>query len=107
MTQKQHDQLLSADTTLTVTISTANGYPEVIRIENGDMRDRLYGVALDLGTTTVVGVLVNLASGAVLAEASVMNRQITYGEELLTRIAYAKDTGRHKGPPGSCGREHQ
>jgi len=93
MTQKQHDQLLSADTTLTVTISTANGYPEVIRIENGDMRDCLYGVALDLGTTTVVGVLVNLANGAVLAEASVMNRQITYGEELLTRIAYAKTPG--------------
>jgi uncharacterized 2Fe-2S/4Fe-4S cluster protein (DUF4445 family) len=90
MTRQQHDELLSADKTVTVTITSANGYPEVILIENGDLRDRLYGVALDLGTTTVVGVLVNLASGAVIAEASVMNRQITYGEELLTRIAYAK-----------------
>jgi uncharacterized 2Fe-2S/4Fe-4S cluster protein (DUF4445 family) len=62
----------------------------VIRIESSDARDRLYGVAIDLGTTTVVGVLVNLANGTVLAESSVMNRQITYGEELLTRIAYAK-----------------
>ena len=90
MTRQQHDELLAADKIVTVTLTTANGYPEVIRIEDGDTRDRLYGVALDLGTTTVVGVLVNLASGAVLAEASVMNRQITYGEELLTRIAYAK-----------------
>ncbi len=90
MTRQQHDELLSAEKTVTVTITTANGYPEVINIEDGDVRDCLYGVALDLGTTTVVGVLVNLASGAVLAEASVMNRQITYGEELLTRIAYAK-----------------
>jgi uncharacterized 2Fe-2S/4Fe-4S cluster protein (DUF4445 family) len=90
MTRQQHDGLLSADTTVTVTITTANGYPEVINIENGDIRERLYGVALDLGTTTVAGVLVSLANGAVLAEASVMNRQITFGEELLTRIAFAK-----------------
>ena len=90
MTRQQHDELLSAKKTVTVTISTANGYPEVIHIESGDVRDRLSGVALDLGTTTVVGVLVNLTTGTVLAEASVLNRQITYGEELLTRIAYAK-----------------
>ena len=90
MTRQQHDQLLSSRKTLTVTISAAYGYPEVIRIENGDTREHLYGVALDLGTTTVAGALVNLATGAVLAEASVMNHQITYGEELLTRIAVAK-----------------
>ena len=90
MTRQQHDELLSATGPVTVTITTANGYPEVIRIEQGDTRDCLYGVAIDLGTTTVVGVLVNLVTGTVLAEASVMNRQITYGEELLTRIACAK-----------------
>jgi uncharacterized 2Fe-2S/4Fe-4S cluster protein (DUF4445 family) len=90
MSREQHDKLLAADTTVTVTISTANGYPEVIRIGDGDARDRLYGIALDLGTTTVVGVLVNLAGGAVLAEASALNRQISYGEELLTRITYAR-----------------
>jgi uncharacterized 2Fe-2S/4Fe-4S cluster protein (DUF4445 family) len=90
MTRQQHDELLSARKMVTVTITHANGYPDVIHIESGDVRDHLYGVALDLGTTTVVGVLVNLANGAVLAEASALNRQITYGEELLTRIACAK-----------------
>jgi uncharacterized 2Fe-2S/4Fe-4S cluster protein (DUF4445 family) len=90
MTWQQHDELISAGKTVTVTLSTANGYPEVIHIENGNGRDHLYGVALDLGTTTVAGVLINLATGAVLAEASAMNRQIMYGEELLTRIACAK-----------------
>jgi len=90
MTRQQHDELIALEKTATVSITTANGYPEVIRIASGDARDCLYGVALDLGTTTVVGVLVNLANGNVIAEASVMNRQITYGEELLTRIAYAK-----------------
>ncbi len=93
MTRLQHDELLSLNGMVTVTITTANGYPEVIRIENGDERDHLYGVAIDLGTTTIVGVLINLVSGAVLAEASALNRQITYGEELLTRIAYAKTAG--------------
>ena len=63
-------------------------------IEDGDTTARNYGVALDLGTTTVVGVLIDLNKGTVCAEASVLNRQITHGEELLTRIALAKK------PPG-------
>jgi uncharacterized 2Fe-2S/4Fe-4S cluster protein (DUF4445 family) len=90
MTRQQHDELLAVKTTVTVTITTANGYPEVIRIETGDTREHLYGIALDLGTTTVAGVLVSLVNGKVLTEASTLNRQIAYGEELLTRIAYAK-----------------
>ena len=49
----------------------------------------LYGVAIDLGTTTVVGCLARLDTGAILATASSLNRQITYGEELLTRIGYS------------------
>jgi uncharacterized 2Fe-2S/4Fe-4S cluster protein (DUF4445 family) len=90
MTRQQHDDLLNARTTVTVTISTANGYPEVLGISAGDLREQLFGVALDLGTTTIVGALLNLATGTVLARSSVLNRQIIFGEELLTRIAYAK-----------------
>jgi uncharacterized 2Fe-2S/4Fe-4S cluster protein (DUF4445 family) len=90
MTLPQHDELNALRKTATVTISKANGYPEVIRIDSGDTRGHLYGVALDLGTTTVAGVLANLATGEVLAEASTLNRQITYGEEILTRITYAR-----------------
>lgn len=90
MTRQQHDELLAGTGMVTVTITTARGYPEVIRIESGDTRDRLYGVAVDLGTTTVVGAMVNLATGKTLAWASAMNRQITFGEELLTRITHAR-----------------
>jgi uncharacterized 2Fe-2S/4Fe-4S cluster protein (DUF4445 family) len=89
MTHQQHDTLVLATGTVTVTVATAKGFPEVTRIEDGDTRGCLYGVALDLGTTTVVGMLVDLATGSVLAGASAMNRQITFGEELLTRIAHA------------------
>lgn len=93
MTSHQHDQLLAATGTHTVTISTTTGFPEIIRIDDGDTTGENYGIAIDLGTTTVVGVLVDLIRGTICAEASCMNRQITYGEELLTRIAVAKKPG--------------
>ncbi|MHB8164902.1 MAG: ASKHA domain-containing protein, partial [Methanoregula sp.] len=72
------------------TITRTHHYPEVIAIEDGDTRELNYGLALDLGTTTVVGVLVNLSDGSIRAQASSLNRQITLGEELLTRIHAAR-----------------
>lgn len=90
MTPDQRHQLTTAETPLTVTITRSDGYPVVMAIEDGDTTARDYGIALDLGTTTVVGVLIDLNSGKVCAEASVLNRQIAFGEELLTRIAVAK-----------------
>jgi uncharacterized 2Fe-2S/4Fe-4S cluster protein (DUF4445 family) len=65
----------------------------VMKIESGDTTGNNYGLAVDLGTTTVVGILVNLITGETCAQASALNRQITYGEELLTRIAAAKQPG--------------
>lgn len=93
MTRHQHDQLLAATGTRTVTISTTSGYPAIASIEDGDTTCENFGIAIDLGTTTVVGVVIDLNRVTVLAEASVMNRQITHGEELLTRIAVAKKPG--------------
>jgi uncharacterized 2Fe-2S/4Fe-4S cluster protein (DUF4445 family) len=90
MTKEQLHELSMANAPKTVTITRAGGYPEVMRIEDGDTTARHYGIALDLGTTTVVGVLIDLNTGKACAEASVLNRQITHGEELLTRIAVAK-----------------
>lgn len=55
----------------------------------------LYGFAVDLGTTTVVGALMDLATGRVAATGAALNRQITWGEELLTRCALGrKEAGR-------------
>jgi len=93
ITREQHDQMAHGNELLTVTISRSNGYPEVMKIETGDTTGNNYGLALDLGTTTVVGILVNLLTGEACAEASALNRQITCGEELLTRIAAAKRPG--------------
>jgi uncharacterized 2Fe-2S/4Fe-4S cluster protein (DUF4445 family) len=51
-------------------------------------RDSAYGVAVDVGSTTVAAHLCNLASGEVLASASLMNPQIRFGEDLMSRVSY-------------------
>jgi uncharacterized 2Fe-2S/4Fe-4S cluster protein (DUF4445 family) len=48
-----------------------------------------YGVAIDVGSTTIAGHLANIADGAVLASAGVMNPQIRFGEDLMSRVSYA------------------
>lgn len=91
MSGEQRDRILGSPSPHTVTVSTATGYPEVIAVEDGNTTLQIPGIAIDLGTTTVVGTLVNLADGSILGSASTLNRQITYGEELITRIAVGRD----------------
>jgi uncharacterized 2Fe-2S/4Fe-4S cluster protein (DUF4445 family) len=47
------------------------------------------GVAIDVGSTTIAGHLANIGDGAVLASAGVMNPQIRFGEDLMSRVSYA------------------
>lgn len=66
------------------------GEPDrIIDVEPGDTTARLYGLAVDIGTTTCSGVLVDLNTGEVVAEASGYNAQIRYGEDVISRIIYA------------------
>jgi uncharacterized 2Fe-2S/4Fe-4S cluster protein (DUF4445 family) len=53
------------------------------------LHDRALGVAIDVGSTTIAGHLANLEDGAVLASDGVMNPQIRYGEDLMSRVSYA------------------
>lgn len=50
---------------------------------------QLLGLAVDVGTTKVAAYLVDMASGRTLAKAGTMNPQIAYGEDVVSRIAYA------------------
>ena len=50
--------------------------------------DKAYGLAFDIGTTTIAGHLCDLASGEVLASDGIMNPQIRFGEDLMSRISY-------------------
>ncbi len=66
----------------------------VIHIESGDTTDINQAIAIDIGTTTVYGQLIDLKSGEVLAEQGQFNAQISYGEDVISRIVFAeKDDG--------------
>jgi len=60
---------------------------EVIRVQPG-YAEGAYGLAVDIGTTTVVAHLSDLRTGAVLATESMMNPQVPFGEDILSRISY-------------------
>ncbi len=61
---------------------------ELIAIEAGDTTEFLYGVAIDIGTTTVVAALIDMNNGEELATASRINPQKKFGLDVLTRITY-------------------
>src|SRR5260370_38311281 len=59
----------------------------LIDVQPGDTTARLYGIAFDLGTTTVVATLLDLATGTPLAVASMLNKQQPFGADVITRIS--------------------
>jgi len=65
----------------------------IIAVEPGDTTAALYGLAVDIGTTTIGGVLLDLNSGQVIAEAAGYNAQIAYGEDVISRIIYSQRPG--------------
>jgi uncharacterized 2Fe-2S/4Fe-4S cluster protein (DUF4445 family) len=61
---------------------------QVIAVWPG-LHEPAYGVAIDVGSTTIAGHLANLTDGEVLASHGVMNPQIRFGEDLMSRVSYA------------------
>jgi len=61
---------------------------EIIALERGDTRADAYGIALDIGTTTVAGYLLDLSSGRVVCSVSGNNRQGVYGSDVISRISH-------------------
>jgi uncharacterized 2Fe-2S/4Fe-4S cluster protein (DUF4445 family) len=59
----------------------------LVAVEPGDTSDRVFGIAYDLGTTTVVATLVDLANGMPLAVSSMLNKQQRYGADVISRIS--------------------
>ncbi len=88
---KVYNKLLSMEQEepITATLTRTNNYPEIINVESGNRTRPNYGLAIDVGTTTIAILLVDLISGKILGRESGLNRQITYGEELIPRIAFA------------------
>ena len=69
------------------------GKSHIINIEPGDTTGRNFAIAVDIGTTTVYGQLIDLITGRVLAEQGDFNGQISYGEDVISRIIYAGKPG--------------
>jgi uncharacterized 2Fe-2S/4Fe-4S cluster protein (DUF4445 family) len=67
----------------------------LIDFEPGDTTAECYGAAFDIGTTTVVGSLLDLSSGGELALASRINPQVSYGDDVLSRIQRAGESDEH------------
>jgi uncharacterized 2Fe-2S/4Fe-4S cluster protein (DUF4445 family) len=91
--RKIPDTLREADFKVTVNIARSvrdEGKNRIINIEAGDTTDRNYAIAIDIGTTTVYGQMVDLISGEVLAQYGDFNLQMSYGEDIITRIVYAE-----------------
>jgi len=65
----------------------------IINIEPGDTTGRNFAIAMDIGTTTVYGQLIDVISGEVLAQHGEFNGQISYGEDVLSRIVFAEKPG--------------
>ncbi|MDT0683879.1 ASKHA domain-containing protein [Roseicyclus sp. F158] len=63
--------------------------PSILDIWPGYAEPRLLGLAVDLGSTTIAGHLCDLVTGEVVASAGVMNPQIRFGEDLMSRVSYS------------------
>jgi len=64
---------------------------EIIGLSN--LEENVYGIAIDIGTTTVVTYLFNIETGKLIDIESILNPQIKYGEDLISRITYSINNG--------------
>jgi len=82
--QKLPDMLRKSDWKVTVTVWNN---ADIIRIEAGKIETNI-GLAVDIGTTSVAGYLTDLNTGDVIVTESMMNPQVRYGEDVMSRISY-------------------
>ncbi|XDA96666.1 ASKHA domain-containing protein [Sulfitobacter sp. LCG007] len=75
--------------TVAVHLGHAGATPRILQVWPGYFEGPLYGMAVDLGSTTIAAHLCDLSTGEVLASSGVMNPQIRFGEDLMSRVSYA------------------
>ncbi|WP_264213532.1 ASKHA domain-containing protein [Leisingera thetidis] len=75
--------------TVAVHQGDANHPPKIMHIWPGYYEGTIYGLAVDLGSTTIAAHLCDLQSGEVVASSGIMNPQIRFGEDLMSRVSYS------------------
>ena len=83
--------LRHSDWKVTVTLGKRNETTEIVIIEPGNTSKQNYGVAFDIGTTTVSGQLVDLNTKKVLGTKGTHNKQVMFGDDVITRIMFATE----------------
>ncbi|MFW6081072.1 MAG: ASKHA domain-containing protein [Desulfosalsimonas sp.] len=94
--RKVPDIFREADFKVTANIARPvreDGRNRVINVQPGDTTARNFAIAVDIGTTTIYGQVIDLISGEVMAQYGDFNAQISYGEDIITRIVYAEKKG--------------
>ena len=81
--------LRESDFKITLTYVQKKNKLIIIDIEPGNTGEKLYGIAIDIGTTSVVVCLVDLVDGVIIDKASSGNAQIKYGADVINRIVFA------------------
>ncbi len=85
--------VLRQDWSLTMTLLDYKGRIGAIDIRPGDRSKRRFGVAVDIGTTTIVAYLVDMLSGKVVGTSSSYNAQVKCGDDVISRIVYTEKEG--------------
>jgi uncharacterized 2Fe-2S/4Fe-4S cluster protein (DUF4445 family) len=86
--------LRASDWKITVLLGNRNRTTEIVVVEPGNTTAKNYGIAVDVGTTTVVAYLVNLNTKEVLSAKASYNKQIDFGEDVISRIIFAQESDR-------------
>ncbi|MCM8818756.1 MAG: ASKHA domain-containing protein [Candidatus Omnitrophica bacterium] len=75
-----------------ITVSFINGerINEIINVEQGDTSNKNYGIAVDVGTTTISASLVDLNTGEILKTEITFNKQASFGDDIISRIVFAE-----------------
>ena len=89
--QSLPENLRKANWDLSVTLTDIDSEYTVIRVEPANERPA-YGLAIDIGTTTVVVYLVNLDNGEIVDKQGSYNKQAHFGDDVISRIVYAVDS---------------
>ncbi|MCP4411163.1 MAG: DUF4445 domain-containing protein, partial [Gammaproteobacteria bacterium] len=87
--KKLPEVLRESDWTVTVTLGHRGKVIEIIDVQPGDTSSTNYGIAIDVGTTTVVACLLEMETSKVVDSEAIYNTQMKFGEDYIQRIIYA------------------
>lgn len=87
------DKLKENDWKVTVTVARHEGTGRILNVEGGDTTEQDYGLAVDVGTTTVVTELIHLKTGKIIGVEANHNMQAHYGDDVITRMVFACGRG--------------